>query len=196
MQVTKICIECSSEYSVPKYRAEITKYCSRKCLAKNRVHILHAITIPKLKGVKPSNYKGITENCLECGIEFNISPSRKGSKKFCGMACYGKHQTLDFDGGKYQRVNKSGERFATHRVIAEIILGRLLESTEIVHHIDGKKFNNSIDNLLVMNKKDHSIMHFKCKIHPANFESYQTILLSAFSLSEQQKEQLQPLGLF
>jgi len=37
---------------------------------------------------------------------------------------------------------------------------------------------------------------FKCKIHPANFESYQTILLSAFSLSEQQKEQLQLLGLF
>ena len=195
MQVKKICIECSSEYSVPKYRAEITKYCSRKCLAKNRVHILHAITVPKMKGVKPINFKGVSEKCLQCGSDFYLSPSRLGHKKFCGSSCYAQYQKIDFDGGEYKRVNKSGVRFSTHRVIAEIILGRPLDLVEIVHHIDGKKFNNSIDNLLIMNKKDHAIMHLKCKIHPANFESYPTILLSSFLLSEQQKEQLQLLGL-
>jgi hypothetical protein len=194
MQVTKICIECSSEYSVPKYRAEITKYCSRKCLAKNRVQILHSITVPKMKGVKPVNFQGLSKKCLQCGIDFYLSPSRLEHKKFCSASCYAQYQKIDFDGGKYKRVNKSGVRFAIHRVIAEIILGRALDLAEIVHHIDGKKSNNSIDNLLIMNKKDHSIMHLKCKIHPANFESYATILLSSFLLSEQQKEQLQLLG--
>ena len=46
-----------------------------------------------------------------------------------------------------------------HRVLMENKLGRLLLSTEIVHHIDGNKKNNSIENLEVMASKEHNRQH-------------------------------------
>lgn len=46
-----------------------------------------------------------------------------------------------------------------HRVVMENFLGRLLEKNEVVHHLDGNKHNNSIENLQVMDSKDHNRMH-------------------------------------
>lgn len=43
-----------------------------------------------------------------------------------------------------------------HRVIMENHLGRLLGKDEVVHHKDHNKFNNSVDNLEVMDKNAHT----------------------------------------
>jgi len=48
-----------------------------------------------------------------------------------------------------------------HRVVMENHLGRLLNTNEIVHHIDGNKKNNSISNLQVMTAKEHNSHHGK-----------------------------------
>ena len=48
-----------------------------------------------------------------------------------------------------------------HRVVIENHLGRLLTKDEIVHHKDEDKKNNSIDNLEVMDKREHARMHNK-----------------------------------
>lgn len=42
-----------------------------------------------------------------------------------------------------------------HRVIMENHLGRLLGKDEVVLHKDHNKFNNSVDNLEVMDKNAH-----------------------------------------
>lgn len=41
----------------------------------------------------------------------------------------------------------------------ETKLGRKLKDTEIVHHIDGDKTNNNINNLCLMTAKEHSRLH-------------------------------------
>jgi len=47
-----------------------------------------------------------------------------------------------------------------HRYIMEQKLGRYLKSYEIVHHIDGNKQNNSLDNLeLISNSSEHARLH-------------------------------------
>lgn len=49
-----------------------------------------------------------------------------------------------------------------HRIIAEQIIGRPLYPEEVVHHIDGNKQNNSVDNLQVLpNQAEHARIHFK-----------------------------------
>ena len=46
-----------------------------------------------------------------------------------------------------------------HRVIIEQHLGRTLEANEVVHHIDGNRSNNCIENLLVMTRSKHASHH-------------------------------------
>jgi hypothetical protein len=46
-----------------------------------------------------------------------------------------------------------------HRVVMENHLGRLLTKGEVVHHKDGNKHNNNVDNLEVMDKQEHNRLH-------------------------------------
>jgi hypothetical protein len=46
-----------------------------------------------------------------------------------------------------------------HTVIMEKYLGRELNKNEIVHHIDGDKTNNKLDNLILCSNSEHRDMH-------------------------------------
>ena len=54
-----------------------------------------------------------------------------------------------------------GSSYAEHRLIAEFKLGRKLNSGEVVHHCDYNAQNNDPNNLKVMSKKEHHILHTK-----------------------------------
>ena len=46
-----------------------------------------------------------------------------------------------------------------HRVFAESILGRKLQTNEIVHHVDDNPKNNSANNLMVLDRRAHGRLH-------------------------------------
>lgn len=46
-----------------------------------------------------------------------------------------------------------------HRYIMEQYLGRKLNKDEVVHHINGKKYDNRIENLQVMSRSEHIKVH-------------------------------------
>jgi len=46
-----------------------------------------------------------------------------------------------------------------HRHIASIKLGRWLTKNEVVHHVDGNKKNNDLENLIILTKSEHARLH-------------------------------------
>lgn len=53
----------------------------------------------------------------------------------------------------------TGEIYLYHRLIAEEVLGRQLDKLEDVHHINGDKVDNSIENLCVLHFHKHRLYH-------------------------------------
>lgn len=54
---------------------------------------------------------------------------------------------------------KPKNQIKVHRYLMEIKIGRELRDDEIVHHKDGNKLNNHIDNLEIVNRVQHNKIH-------------------------------------
>lgn len=81
-------------------------------------------------------------------------PTPKGSKVWNSGTGKG---WIDPRGYRQTRVN--GKAVREHRVIMERHLGRKLEPWEHVHHKDGNKLNNEIENLAVISAEEHNKEH-------------------------------------
>ena len=60
---------------------------------------------------------------------------------------------------EYEFVKINGKKRPVHVVLMEQVLGRPLEKNEVVHHINGDKRDNSLENLQVMDRGEHTRMH-------------------------------------
>lgn len=143
------CKSCGKKFVVPcsdhriKEGLEI-KYCSSKCA-----------------GI--ATRKGAFKKCPVCGKEFYTTRNQ-----FCSQECARKyrhdnyvHKTYCENGYlvEYENgYNKKGNR-KQHRKIMEEYIGRPLRKDEIVHHVNGKKDDNRIENLQIMSKGEHSSFH-------------------------------------
>lgn len=65
-------------------------------------------------------------------------------------------------GGRYKVVQRNGKRIQKHRLIWEQHFGKIPEGM-IIHHKDGNKMNNDIDNLQMVDVTEHNNIHK----HPA-----------------------------
>lgn len=141
----------------------LRKYCSCKCF--------HSSKCGKKWAVK---------KCKSCNKKFKLDPHDINKRKYCSPKCSFKihiRNKYNWRGGKiknsgYIMIYKPKHPFAKRkyvlesRLVAEKILGRYLTKNEIIHHIDGVKDDNRIENLYLFTKKQHKRFHgLKNKSH-------------------------------
>ena len=103
MTYTKTCEHCAAEFTVPKWRADKARFCSRAC---------------RINGW--NKVKRIAKVCDTCGKDFEVLACRTEAR-FCGNDC--RHKGYSF---AFTRPRKSYKSEAT-RTIAQAVVGRRLE---------------------------------------------------------------------
>lgn len=101
-----------------------------------------------------------TIKCKTCGKIFPIINSRALTAKYCSNECRIKYKYLDkFDVKGYIAIKQHAGYLYEHRIVMSEYLGRELDSSEHIHHIDFDKQNNNVDNLLLMSVAEHVKLH-------------------------------------
>jgi hypothetical protein len=138
-----LCLQCKVKFARPrltrkKIRKGFGKYCSNRCYGDAKRQI-------------PSRYAG---SCIKCGKRWNTEgyPGRK----FCSRRCAKiKPDGPSINAYGYVVFTKNGRAWKEHRYVMEQHLGRPLLPSEDVHHINGIKTDNRIENLMILPKGQH-----------------------------------------
>ena len=103
--------------------------------------------------------------CSVCKKKFK--DKRGGRKKFCTQKCYWDRMRevlrSEFSDSDYKSVTINGRRTREHRYLMEKSVGRKLLKDEVVHHKNGNKKDNRIENLEIISQSEHIKLHFNIK---------------------------------
>lgn len=151
----KICSICGKEF-----RTKNKEFCSSKCQYIG-------------KSIKHRN----TITCSECGKVFTrIKGKSTAETAFCSRKCRNLFESgsIIYNNGELEKISTIKKKYKNkgvgngkikleHRLIMEEYIGRELAKDEIVHHIDGNKFNNDISNLQILTRSEHMKLHMNMR---------------------------------
>lgn len=166
------CLICGRSFTS---KEKTRKFCSHSC---------------SLVNMHKGNVKVRVEStCHGCGKKYFTKRLYESLvQKFCSRGCQGKFFSLNnlrkkennghwiggvSNNGGYLRITHGDESWKYHhRKIMEVHLGRELSSDEIVHHVNGDKKDNRIENLEIMTRAEH-MNHHRDELRAAHNRRYQ-----------------------
>lgn len=147
---------------------------------------LHLTTTITEKGLNVMDKTILSKQCAYCKSIFycreNQSPSHFKRQKYCSRSCSTKATKngaflpggghFNWAGGTHRSANDykkvligSGLYINEHILIMEWYLARKLEEGEVVHHINGIRDDNRLENLELMTESSHGRLHNLGKKH-------------------------------
>lgn len=161
----KKCLWCKKVWirpDLPPSHFGRMRYCSGECA---------------VKAVHEKQKKQIIKKCRVCKKDFSIKKSKKNLRFTCSHSCFGIEQARRISGSKnwnwkppHERVlcggyiQKRDKRYRSgyvymHRWIMQQKIKRRLRPDEQVHHINGNRKDNRIENLQIMTRSEHTMYH-------------------------------------
>jgi len=143
-KIKKICYVCHSQYYLTAALAKRSRFCSYHCTIQYR----------KTDEYRKEKSRLAKKNKLGKWMKGRF---REASHSFKG----GRRKTklgyiLILDRNHPNR-NKTTHCMSEHRLVMEKKIGRYLHKKEVVHHLNGVKDDNRIENLALCNNRTHSL---------------------------------------
>lgn len=117
-------------------------------------------------------------NCEWCGkrvemrkSDYDYKSKHATTPQFCSLSCRSSVPTVGsriLRGYRYIHAPwhphaNSSKQVAEHRLVMEKKIGRYLKREELVHHINHNKLDNSPDNLMLVDQKQHEAVELEHK---------------------------------
>jgi hypothetical protein len=129
------CLNCKKKFTKNK---KPQKFCCLHCSLKYYTEI----RIKNLTNHIPPKHRP-WDGKTRPDFQGNKHPRWKGGWLQNGYICFGK------------------KKIYLHKQIMEKHIGRKIKSFEIVHHVNGNKIDNRIENLKIMTRSEHTKYHYK-----------------------------------
>lgn len=153
-KIKKVCLNCNRIFY--SYTWTKQKYCCKNCYFKHhkRYNVKYYCKTCRVK------VKAQRKFCKKCYKNFLLTHNRKINKDY-----YKNHIYRQYSGNGYVLVKAKKDHpykntrgyIYEHRLVMEKHIGRYLKPEEVVHHLNGVKDDNRLENLLLLpNRRAHN----------------------------------------